>query len=75
MTALRSIVRNIVREPRPCSKFSISRPFFTIHTWNVYTLLTACLNLLYCIYLYIYICFYVYMHMYVTEVLVLHGYA
>lgn len=62
MTALRSIVRNIVREPRPCSKFSISRPFFTIHTWNVYTLLTACLNLLYCIYLYIYmlLCIYAY---------------
>lgn len=62
MTALRSIVRNIVREPRPCSKFSISRSFFTIHTWNVYTLLTACLNLLYCIYLYIYmlLCIYAY---------------
>lgn len=61
MAALGSIVRNIVREPRPCSKFSIARPSFTIHTWNVYTLLTACLNLLYCIlYIYIYASIYAY---------------
>lgn len=64
MTALRSIVRNIVREPRPCSKFSIARPSFTIHTWNVYTLLTACLNLLYCI-IYIYIHIYASIYAYV----------
>lgn len=50
----RSCLRNSLREPHPCLKFSIlDRLSITIYTSSVYTLLTACQT-------YSIICFYVY---------------